>query len=75
VFESDSEYNLLDQGDSLEIPDIRKALQSGDPLAVRNVTKGRSFSVAYALSERQRRILLAGGALNLVKGKGAGVRV
>ena len=29
VFESDSEYNLIDQGDSLEIPDIRKALQSG----------------------------------------------
>jgi aconitate hydratase len=70
VFESDSEYNLLDQGDSLEIPEIRKALQSGAPLTIRNLTKGRSFTVVCTLSERQRRILLAGGALNLVKGKG-----
>ena len=69
VFESDSEYNLLDQGDSLEIPDIRKALQSGGPLTVRNLTKGRSITVVCTLSERQRRILLAGGALNLVKAR------
>lgn len=69
VFESESEYNLLDQGDSLEIPDIRKALQSGMAITVRNLTKGRSFTVSCSLSERQRRIVLAGGALNLVKGK------
>jgi aconitate hydratase len=67
-FENEAEYNLLDQGDSLEIPDIRQALRSDKPLTVRNLTKGRSFTVVYALSERQRRILLAGGALNLVKG-------
>ncbi len=69
VFESDSEYNLLDQGDSLEIPDIRKALHTGGTLAVKNLTKGRSFTVVCVLSERQRRILLAGGALNLVKAR------
>jgi aconitate hydratase len=68
-FENETEYNLLDQGDSLEIPDIRTALQSGLPLTVRNVTKGRTFNVIYTLTERQRRILLAGGALNRVKGK------
>ncbi len=68
-FENEAEYNLLDQGDSLEIPDIRKALQSGLPLRVRNLTKGRSLNVIYTLSERQRRILLAGGALNLVKAR------
>jgi aconitate hydratase len=67
-FENEAEYNLLDQGDSLEIHDIRSALQSGGLLTVRNVTKGRRFNVMYNLSERQRRILLAGGALNLVKG-------
>ncbi|HEX7504264.1 MAG TPA: aconitate hydratase, partial [Syntrophales bacterium] len=46
-FENETEYNLLDQGDSLEIPDIRTALQSGLPLTVRNVTKGRTFNVIY----------------------------
>jgi aconitate hydratase len=67
VFENETEYNLLDQGDSLEIPDLHSALASGGPLAVRNATKGRSFTVTCTLSERQKRILLAGGALNLVK--------
>ncbi|HTZ41490.1 MAG TPA: aconitate hydratase [Syntrophales bacterium] len=69
-FENESEYNLLDQGDSLEIPNVRQALLLNKPLTVSNLTKGRSFSVLYALSERQRKILLAGGALNLVKRKG-----
>ena len=69
VFENESEYNLLDQGDVLEIAGLRDALGSGGPLTVRNATKGRSFTVTCTLSERQRRIVLAGGALNLVKGK------
>jgi len=68
-FENEAEYDLLDQGDSLEVPGIRNALQSGGPLTVRNATKGRAFNVIYTLTERQRRILLAGGALNLVKGE------
>jgi aconitate hydratase len=67
VFENETEYNLLDQGDSLEIPDLRGAVASGGSLTVRNATKGRSFAVTCTLSERQKRILLAGGALNLVK--------
>ena len=67
VFENETEYNLLDQGDSLEIPDLRGAVAAGGGLTVRNATKGRSFAVTCTLSERQKRILLAGGALNLVK--------
>jgi len=67
VFENETEYNLLDQGDSLEIPDLHGALASGGPLTVRNATKGRSFAVTCTLSERQKRIVLAGGALNLVR--------
>ena len=67
VFGNESEYNLLDQGDSLEIPDLRDTLAAGRALTVRNVTRGRSFTVACPLSERQKRIVLAGGALNLVR--------
>jgi len=69
VFENESEYDRIDQGDGLEIPGIREALAAGGPLEVRNVTKGRRFTVTCTLSERQRRIVLAGGALNLVKEK------
>jgi aconitate hydratase len=68
LFENEAEYDLLDQGDRLEIPNVRQALQSNKSMTVGNLAKGRSFTVVVTLSERQRRILLAGGALNLVKG-------
>ena len=69
-FENEAEYNLLDQGDSLEIPDIRTALQSELPLdGAQSSPRAAAFTVVYTLTERQRRILLAGGALNLVKAR------
>jgi len=67
VFGNESEYDRIDQGDGLEIAGLRDAIGSGGPLTVRNTTKGRSFTVTCTLSERQRRIVLAGGALNLVR--------
>jgi aconitate hydratase len=68
LFEDETEYDRLEPGDRLEIADIRKALLSGNSLTVRNVTRNSTFTVVHTLSERQKRILLAGGALNLVKG-------
>jgi len=34
---------------------------------VKNVTKGTSFTVTHALTERAGRVMLAGGMLNYVK--------
>jgi aconitate hydratase len=70
LFERGEEYDLLEQRDRLEIPEFRTGLQFGTFLTVLNATRGRTFTVTYTLSERQKRILLAGGALNLVKGAG-----
>jgi aconitate hydratase len=52
----------IDAGDTLRIDGLRHALESGDPI---EVTAGdRSFRVRHDLSERQVRVLLAGGLIN-----------
>ena len=65
TFKHEDDYNNIDQGDSFELTNTRKVIENGGKLFVRNLTKQREFEVRYHLSERQKRILFAGGALNL----------
>ncbi|MFO7677641.1 MAG: aconitate hydratase [Thermoplasmatota archaeon] len=68
-FKDEKDYDTIDQGDDLEIPNIKKLLKEGKNLVVKNKTKKTKFEVVYTLSDRQKNILLAGGALNQMKGK------
>ncbi len=63
TFKSDSDYEDIDAGDELEIPNVRELLSKNEPLVVKNRTKGTEFEVTYTLSQRQRDIVLAGGML------------
>jgi aconitate hydratase len=65
TFKDDTDYGRVNQGDSLEISDARKTIAGNGKMIVRNVSNGVSFEVNYNLSERQKKIILAGGALNL----------
>jgi aconitate hydratase len=69
TFKTESDYDQIDSGDELEIPDIRKVLSENKPLIVKNLTKGKQFEVTYELSKRQKNILLAGGMLSYIKNK------
>ena len=69
TFKTESDYDTIDSGDELEIPDTRKVLSENKLLIVKNLTKGKQFEVNYELSERQRNILLAGGMLSYIKNK------
>ena len=69
TFKTESDYNLIESGDELEIADIRDVLSQYKPMIVKNLTKGKEFEVNYDLSERQRDILLAGGMLSYIKNK------
>ncbi len=61
-------FDKIDAGDSLEIAGIRTALEKGEKtLAIRNTTKNIDIPVTYELSERERKIMLAGGLLNYTK--------
>ncbi|HOD35243.1 MAG TPA: aconitate hydratase [Syntrophales bacterium] len=69
TFKDEKAYDGIEQGDRLDIPGIRKILEAGGAIMVRNTTRGLHFEAACSLSRRQRDILLAGGALNLAKKK------
>ncbi len=65
TFADEKDYDVIAQGDELEMASVRTAVAEGETLTVYNKTRGESFEVRFALSARQRQILLAGGALNL----------
>ncbi len=66
-FKNEKDYKGIDQGDELEIPNIKKKLENGETIVVKNKTKGTEFEVTHDLSERQKMILLAGGTLAYMK--------
>jgi aconitate hydratase len=65
IFCIGSDYDKIDQGDDLEIVEVRKIIAGNGKLLVQNRTKGFSFYATCVLSERQKQIILAGGALNI----------
>ncbi len=63
------EISLLRAGDRLVIEGARVAVRSGGRIAVRNETLGAEIAARLDLAGRARRILLAGGLLNDIKGR------
>ncbi|MGX8699738.1 aconitate hydratase [Caproiciproducens sp.] len=67
VFKNEKDYDGIDQMDELELPDIRATIENGGTVLVKNLTKGTSFEADAILSDRQRKIVLAGGLLSYIK--------
>lgn len=67
TFASDADYDAINANDKVEIGNITAALKKGSDLALRNATSGKSVTLKYSLSSRQRDILLAGGMLNYTR--------
>lgn len=67
TFQNPADYEAISQGDELEIPNVRRVLEAGGELKMKNLTSGKEFALAYNLTERQKQILLAGGMLNFAR--------
>ncbi len=67
TFVNEEDYETIEQGDEWEIAGVQAAIQAGEELTVRNLTRNTTFKAAYDLTERQVKILLAGGLLNYIK--------
>nr|WP_319487705.1 aconitate hydratase [uncultured Caproiciproducens sp.] len=67
VFKNEKDYDAIDQMDELELPDIRTAIENDGTITVKNRTKGAAFEVEAVLSDRQRKMVLAGGLLNYTR--------
>ena len=66
-FKDEKDHDGIDQGDQLEIPNIKTSLEESKNLIVKNKTKGTEFEATYVLSDRQKNVLLAGGTLSYMK--------
>jgi aconitate hydratase len=69
TFKTEEDYDKIDQGDKLKMPNIRKRIQNNEPVIVKNITKEKEFEVNYELSTRQKNIIIAGGMLAYIKNK------
>jgi aconitate hydratase len=68
IFINKDDYTLIDQGDHLEILGIRKILAGKEnTVKVIDASKGKEFQATFDLSERDKKIILAGGSLNYIK--------
>ncbi len=68
-FKDEKDYEGIEQGDALELPNIKELLKEGKNLVVKNKTKGTEFEVEYSLSDRQKQVLLSGGTLAYMRNK------
>jgi len=67
TFANEPDYDAIGANDAIEIGTIRAALEAGTDLILNDTTNGKRFPLRYALSARQRDILLAGGMLNYTR--------
>lgn len=66
-----ADYELINQLDNIEIPGVAEALRNGQTeLDLLDKTTNARIRVTHDLSERERRVILAGGRLNYIKAKG-----
>ncbi|MDP2936698.1 MAG: aconitate hydratase [Dehalococcoidia bacterium] len=64
------DYLTLEQGDEIEVPDVREALKKGSQVPVRNIPTGREIAANHDLTAREVELLLAGGLLNYIRAQG-----
>jgi aconitate hydratase len=67
VFQNAADYAKIKAGDRLVIDGPRDAIAKASSLTVRNVSSNTTFPVRIDLTERQRKMLLAGGLINYIK--------
>ena len=68
TFVNESDYDNINEGDSLSIPNVRQLIADGkDDLVIINNSNGKEIPVKCELSGRTRDIILAGGLLDYTK--------
>ena len=64
LFCDPADHDTIEAGDVLRIEGLRDALAAREPIEVHDTTRDRRFQVRHDLSDRQVRVVLAGGLIN-----------
>jgi aconitate hydratase len=67
IFKDSADYEKIDKDDQLQINGVISALEGQQDIVVDNLTKKIKVKMKYLLSNRQIRIIRAGGLLNYTK--------
>ncbi|MFO8058185.1 MAG: aconitate hydratase [bacterium] len=70
VFENPADYDKLSQDDEVEIPEARQKVMAGGPLELVIKRSDERIKLGLPVSEREARILAAGGLLNYIREQG-----
>ncbi len=71
TFADETDFDKIKDGDQLVMENIREQLAAGNELEIWNKTGNYTIKVRVSLSERQVKMMLAGGLLNLTRTGGA----
>lgn len=69
TFINESDYDKINQGDALELPNIKQIVKSDGIVEIINKTTGEVIKAEAGLSPRARDMILLGGLINLIKSK------
>lgn len=69
IFLDPGDWEKIDAGDILSIPDIRAAIHNGQDITILNKTRKQEYQTQHPLTERQVEMVLAGSLINLVQAK------
>ncbi|MBQ1553228.1 MAG: aconitate hydratase [Clostridia bacterium] len=69
-FADEADYDVIDRDDEIAMEGIRAAVENGsDTAVIKDITKNKEIRVRLDFSDRQRKMLLAGGLLNYTSGR------
>jgi aconitate hydratase len=67
TFTDESDYDSIEQGDTLALSEVPEALHAGRELLLENRTKDIELTVRHGLSKRQVDVMLKGGLINWMR--------
>ncbi len=67
TFENPQDWERIELGDVLTLPNVRGAIQRGARLEVIDKKKDHTFPARHSMSERQVRIMLSGSLINMLR--------
>ena len=69
-FKNPVDYDEIDMGNELCLPDILSEVKAGGDITLENKSTGKSCKLSLDISEREREVLVAGGLLRYTKENG-----
>jgi aconitate hydratase len=69
IFAAEADYQAIQLGDEILIPEVRRRLLAGEELVLVDQTRSRQIPLRHDMSDQDVQAVLGGGKLNLLRRK------